>query len=229
MKFIEKKPSSHPVFFEKDEEKNTEATNGCQRRAFRLSELEAEPSRKTVVKRVPQEGQDCSFSKEKGQNRPQKAGKREEKDAFRAALPILSSGANSTRMLRDKLIKKGYSAAEARLAAEEAHEAGLLNDRRLLEAYAYSLATRKYYGKGRIRLILQQKFDRDVVERYFEEALEDIDFYALAVELARRFWPRGREYVIGKLKRAGYSVYEIRRALEALGAQNAEEADENEE
>ncbi len=139
-----------------------------------------------------------------------------EDEAFRAALRILSAGANSSRMLREKLCRKGFSREDAAAAASRAAEAGLVGDRRLLIAHAEYLARKKFYGKSRIRMELLQKFDRETVERFFEEAVEGIEFAAYATTLAGRYADRGREYVIGRLRRAGYASAEIRGALNEL-------------
>lgn len=140
-----------------------------------------------------------------------------EDEAFRAALRILSAGANSSRMLREKLCRKGFSREDAAAAASRAAEAGLVGDCRLLIAHAEYLARKKFYGKSRIRMELLQKFDREIVERFFEEAVEEIEFAAYATTLAGRYADRGREYVIGRLRRAGYASAEIRGALNELG------------
>ncbi len=136
-------------------------------------------------------------------------------DAFRAVLRILAAGPNSSRMLKEKLRRKGFSQETAEEAVERARKARLFNDRLLLIAHTGYLARKKYYGKSRIRMALLQKFDRETVEEFFEEAVEEIDFSAQAAALAGRFAGRGEEYLIGRLHRAGYTASEIRAAVAA--------------
>lgn len=239
MIFIDKKKKSRDC-------ENEDATIGCDtealpRRSFRLSEkgaqeknlfceaeageagdFEAEAfetkaceNKVSRERTYPRTGR-ASFRKTSLEKETSQEEKKPEDEAFRAALRILSSGANSSRMLREKLCRKGFSKEDAAAAVERADDAGLIGDRRLFFSHAEYLARKKFYGKNRIRLALMQKFDREIVERFFEEAVEELDFASYAVTLAGRYAGRGREYVIGRLQRAGYASSEIRSALQAL-------------
>ena len=133
-----------------------------------------------------------------------------------AALRILQSGANSGFMLREKLRRKGYAPDEIEDALREVTDAGLLDDKRLFFAHAEALATRKYYGKRRVYMEVLRKFDRDIVDAYFEEALEEVDFSSLCLAFAKKMGGKGRDALLARLSRQGYTSGEIRYALSSL-------------
>ena len=137
-----------------------------------------------------------------------------------AALRILQSGANSGFMLREKLRRKGYAPDEIEDALREVTDAGLLDDKRLFFAHAEALATRKYYGKRRVYMELMRKFDRPLVDAYFEEAVEEIDFSAYCLILAKKNGKKEREALAAKLSRQGYAANEIRYALSLLSSEH---------
>lgn len=140
-----------------------------------------------------------------------------------AALRILQSGANSSMMLREKLRRKGYSQNEINEAIQEVSDAGFLDDRRLLFAHAEYLAARKYYGKRRVYMELLRKFDRSLVQAYFEEALEEIDFSAYCLAFAQKNSGKSREALTAKLQRQGYAANEIRYALSFLSSKQEDQ------
>ena len=139
--------------------------------------------------------------------------------ATSAALRILQSGANSSFMLREKLKRKGYSSEEIEEALQEVKDAGLLDDCRLLFAHAEYLAMRKFYGKRRVYMELMRKFDRSLVDAYFEEAVEEIDFSFYCLTFAKKNGTKGKEALYAKLSRQGYSQGEIRYALSFLSSE----------
>jgi len=139
--------------------------------------------------------------------------------AASSALRILQSGANSSLMLREKLARKGYSQIEIEDALCEVKDAGLLDDKRLFFAHAEFLATRKFYGKRRVYMELMRKFDRETVDAYFEEALEEIDFSSCCLTFAKKNRTKEKETLLAKLSRQGYSQSEIRYALSFLSSE----------
>ena len=143
--------------------------------------------------------------------------------ASSAALRILQSGANSSRMLRDKLSRKGYSQEEIEEALDEVKTAGLVDDRRLLFAHAEYLAARKFYGRRRVYMELVRKFDRSLVDTYFEEALAEIDFSSYCSALAQKNRDKGKDALIAKLSRQGYTASEIRSALSILSSEQGDD------
>lgn len=193
-------------FFE-NEWVDQDATDGCDYdlpRSRRLSELASGRGKNPALAVNAEEAVE-----EVGESSNQK----ETKPALTSALRILQSGANSTRMLREKLVRKGFQKSEIEEAIAEVVKAGYVNDRRLLISHADYLARRKYYGKSRIRMALLQKFDRRTVEAYWEEAVEEIDFLSYAEALVLKNRAKSREVLITKLKRCGYTGEEIRKAL----------------
>lgn len=143
--------------------------------------------------------------------------------ATSAALRILQSGANSSLMLREKLSRKGYSRDEVEEALDEVQHAGLLDDRGLLFAHAEYLAVRKCYGKRRVYIELVRKFDRPLVEAYFEEAVEEIDFSACCLAFAKKNSKGINSSLAAKLSQRGYAASEIRYALSSLSSEQEDQ------
>lgn len=133
--------------------------------------------------------------------------------AYDAAMRILAVGDNSRRMLAEKLSRKGYPPAQISVALSALEEKGYVSDARLMARYAESLARGKFYGAYRIRLEIARRFDRDSVDRYLAASLAPIDFAANAAAFAKKFAPRGRDYLLRRLHALGYTGPEIRKAL----------------
>ena len=142
--------------------------------------------------------------------------KSNENPALSAAYRILQSGANSRKMLRDKLIRKGFSQSDAVKAVALCESQGLLHEKRLFMAHTEYLSRKKHYGKSRIYRELLQKFDRQSVDAFFAEAIEEIDFEANAKEEAERVAHRGKRYTVSRLSALGYTSHEIYEALDGL-------------
>lgn len=136
--------------------------------------------------------------------------------ATSSAFRILQSGANSKKMLREKLLKKGYSKRECEAAIEECVALGFIKDGELLTAHTAFLAQKKHFGKSRIRMELLKKFDRKTVEDHFTEAIVEIDFLKNAREEALKLLHRGKAYLVRRLQLLGYSSSEIYEALKDL-------------
>ena len=95
--------------------------------------------------------------------KPQRAAKKprdEQKrpEVLSSAYRILQSGANSRKMLREKLVKKGFSVDEANEAIALCEAQGFLAEKKLFLAHASYLAEKKRFGRRRIRLELMKKF-----------------------------------------------------------------------
>lgn len=133
-----------------------------------------------------------------------------------AALSLIRFSANSRKMLDEKLIKKGYGKEVVKIALDNLEKGGFINDKQLLNAYAYRLATVKMYGKYRIRLDLCRKFYKETVNKYLDSALEDVNFEEYAEKLALTYASYGKTYVASKLRRNGYTTQEIRYAIRDL-------------
>ena len=208
------KNAAETTDFLENELMDQDATDGCEEdlpRSRRLSELASGRAKNPALAVNAEEA-----AEEVGESSNQK----ETKPALTSALRILQSGANSTRMLREKLMRKDFQKSEIEEAIAEVVKAGYVNERRLLSSHADYLARRKYYGKSRIRMALLQKFDRKTVEAYWEEAVEEIDFLQYAEALVLKNRAKSREALIAKLKRCGYTGDEIRKALLIVKEEN---------
>ncbi len=149
--------------------------------------------------------------------------------ALSAVFSLLSAGANSKKMLREKLARKGFSPEESAAAIAEADRLGLIGEKRLLAAYVYRLGTKKYYGPLKIRAEAARKFDRASLDAYLDEAMEELDFDALAKQAAERCLSRGRAYVINKLRALGYDGAGVRKTVHALDTACAWKTEDEEE
>ena len=149
--------------------------------------------------------------------------------ALSAVFSLLSAGANSKKMLREKLARKGFSPEESAAAIAEADRLGLIGEKRLLAAYVYRLGTKKFYGPLKIRAEAARKFDRASLDAYLDEAMEELDFDALARQAAKRCLSRGRAYVINKLRALGYDGAGVRKTVHALDAAGAWKTEDEEE
>lgn len=136
--------------------------------------------------------------------------------ALSLAYRILQSGANSRKMLRDKILKKGFSQSEAEDAIALCEKQGFLNEKRLFFAHCEYLAHKKHFGKRRIRLEMLKKFDRESVEEFFDEATEEIDFSHLATQEAAKCAHRGKRYAVSRLHTLGYTSHEIYEAVSSF-------------
>ncbi len=210
------------IIIQKDKSKEKKATVGCQN-PYKYAERMYEDRTDACEDATVGCAQESVYAEETSGEQKKEA--KSENSAFAVALRILQAGANSRRMLREKLVKKGFSRIEAEDAVEEAVKAGLLHEKRLFFSHAEFLARRKYYGKSRLRMALLQKFDRETVDAYFEEVTEELDFTVLAKELVMKNANKSREALIGKLKRNGYNGYEIREALTLLQKDKSEDPD----
>ena len=132
------------------------------------------------------------------------------------ALLLIRFSANSRKMLEDKLAKRGYDKDVVKIALDNLEKGGFINDKQLLCAHAFRLATVKLYGKYRIRLDLCRKFHKDTVNKYLDYALEDVNFEEYAEKLAEKYANQGKTFVCAKLRRNGYTTQEIRYATRDL-------------
>lgn len=192
--------------------------------AVRLDQLIGQESAPLPSRKAPTEGKEAEMNEEiihESGKTPQKRGKTRENDkkkprpaAYDAAMTILACGDNSEKMLREKLTRKGYTPSEIGGALDVLREKRYICDQRLMERYASSLARKKYYGGYRIRLEVQRRFDREVVEEYFEDAIREIDFFAQARAFVEKNCSHmDREKLILRLRALTYTPAQIRAAL----------------
>lgn len=137
-------------------------------------------------------------------------------DAYMSAMRILAAGDNSSRMLREKLTKKGFELAEIEEAIARLTEVGYVNDRRLAMRWGEMLAERKCCGAYKVRMELLRRFDREVVDCVMDELIENIDFALIARNFALKNAKKGREAIIRRLRYQGFTVSQIRTAVEGI-------------
>jgi len=137
-----------------------------------------------------------------------------------AAMRILAFADNSERQLREKLGAKGYTPFEIGCTLDTLRKKRFVDDRRYIENKIRYLAKTKLYGRGRIRLELAEKVDREALDRHFpiliEELEEEIDFPEKAARLADKYRGKSREYIYAKLKNNGFTSSEVGFALEQI-------------
>ena len=141
--------------------------------------------------------------------------------AMRRGENLLAYGSNTARNLTSKLIRRGFTAEEARQATEELEAVGLITESENLRREVEK-CVRKCWGEGRIRSHLYGRgFGRETLKE-LGELLEEIDFSALCVEMIRKKYggaPRERaerDRVTAALCRYGYSLSTIRSAYNRL-------------
>ncbi len=136
--------------------------------------------------------------------------------AWDEGLRLLSYRSYSCRELRDKLLQKRFSEADADAAVERMRSCGYLDDAR----YAAELArhyARKSYGAQRIRSELNR---RGIPREYWDEAISELP--DSSDELDRYLEkhpfdpadPDAKRKLTAALSRRGYTWEEIRQALE---------------
>lgn len=209
-------------------EKKKKATNGCGSSRKPDTEPKEEAADEGALEnrdRLSTNGCETRENSEKPEKKKKKTKTTEEDPAFAAALRILTAGANSTYMLRRKLIDRGFSEEDADRAVKKAVEASLISDKRLMEGFIHSVAKRKLIGYYRLKQEVLRKFGREATEEYFASLTEDMDFLPLAVAYAKKHRQLEKKVLFHKLRQQGFTVSEIRQALAAL----SEEADPWEE
>ena len=169
-------------------------------------------------KKDPASGNDPSKEKSaRSQNE-----RSEEEICLSSALLIIRSGENTERMIREKLIKKGFSKDAVTYALERVRAASLTDDRRLLFTYVSNLAKRKLYGPYRIKLEVMKRFDRDICDSFLEDALSEEDFFESAKKLCYQNRGKDREFIARKLSRCGFYSDHIRYVLKSLAFEGDE-------
>lgn len=141
--------------------------------------------------------------------------------AIRQGENLLSYGANSALTLTRKIMRHGYTQAEASDAVAYLQARGLIDEWADLSREVEK-CLRKHWGADRIRGHLWSRgYDREVMER-LPELLDDIDFPDHCAALLRKQYgglPESREErnrVTAALYRYGYRLDEIKEAFKRL-------------
>lgn len=140
--------------------------------------------------------------------------------AYKKALYLLGFASSSKKMLKRKLLEKGYDSEVSAVALDRLEASGLLreDDFALREA---EKCLQKLWGEGRIRAYLYDKgYSRESVESAFF-AFEDqgVDFDANCAALVKKkfsYIPTDKKEMqknIAALMRYGYSLSQIKRAM----------------
>ena len=156
---------------------------------------------------------------------------REMKSIMSAASDILVFADNTEKSLREKLLRKGYDKKLVDSALVKLKVSGLVDDARFMSSYIDYLASKKFYGKARIKLELQKKgIGRELISEHFDDCIDDIDFKENCVKLIckKKLNDKIRDSktasaVTAALVRYGYGYAEIKYAYTRLLEENEEE------
>ncbi len=142
--------------------------------------------------------------------------------ALEDAAAQLSYRALSAQALRDKLIAKGHGVDETDYAVAWLTERGYLSDERLAASAAQSY-TRRGYGTLRIRQELRRKgIAEETAQTVLDDCEADLEVMQKLIDKRLHGDLSDRKEVnkaIAALQRRGYKWEDIRRALNAYGAE----------
>ncbi len=141
--------------------------------------------------------------------------------AMRCGENLLSYGANSTKMLAQKIARHGFRRDIAVCAAQKLRDDGLIHEERDLEREVEK-CLHKLWGAKRIQThIWNRGFDTEVMA-ILPQLLEEVDFTANCVALIQKHYggvptdAAEQRRMIAGLGRYGYSFSEIREAVRQL-------------
>jgi len=139
--------------------------------------------------------------------------------AIRCGENLLSYGSNSAQLLAQKITRHGFRREVAMQAAQTLRERGLINEEQDLEREVEK-CLRKLWGSKRIQAHLWSRgFAGDTLS-HLPEMLSEVDFVAGCEALIRKHYgdvpsqPEEQKRMIASLARYGYSLSEIRAAME---------------
>ncbi len=122
-----------------------------------------------------------------GEGEQEKKGESEKRSpAFSRALKLLAKGLESSKTLKAKLIRRGFTEEEAEEAVLSAKEHGFINDKKLIVGYTEFLIRKKYYGPKKVKAEIFKKFENEDIIAFFPDAIADIDFTDYAIEFAKK-------------------------------------------
>ena len=148
--------------------------------------------------------------------------------AIKKGIVFLEYAKNTKKSLKTKLVRKGFSAEIAEEAAQFLEKKGYIREDDDAAQLAEALATRKLYGKSRIKKELFTKgFDAETIAFAMEEI--EVDFVRICAKRISKAGgkalfsePERKRKTTAALLRYGFSYAEIRDALDIL-----DEPDEN--
>lgn len=146
----------------------------------------------------------------------------DEEAAYDKALRLLSMRAHSEAELLRKL-RQAYDAAPAEAALDRCRENGLVDDAAFAAVYAEELFRRKAYAPARIALMLREKgIDKEIIKNTVDAL--DIDRKSgiiriiEKIHLPEQITKAEADRLLRRLRAAGYSMREIREAIDFSGA-----------
>lgn len=142
--------------------------------------------------------------------------------AIKKGASLLGFSRNTKKSLKQKLTAKGYPADIAEEAAAYLADRGYISEHSDAELLAQSLATRKLYGKNRIKKELFSKgFEAEAI-RDAMEAL-DVDFAEICAKRLKNMGgialfeeKESRSKMMASLLRYGFSYDDVRAAVDLL-------------
>jgi len=145
--------------------------------------------------------------------------------AIKKGLSLLEYAQNTAKTLKRKLVQKGYSAQASAEATDYLLSHGFINEKNDAQLFTETLATRKLYGKNRIKKELYAKgFDGDVIKEAMD--LIDTDFAGICAKRMDRMGGRElltdrnkRQKTVAALMRYGFTYEDIKEAAERLASE----------
>lgn len=142
--------------------------------------------------------------------------------AVKKGIGLLAFAQNTKKGLYRKLVARGYAKDISEEAADFIESVGYIDEKTQASELALDLAEKKLYGKSRIKSDL---FAKDFSPEAIESALDaDVDYDEICAERIRKtigieVFSESRESrgrAINSLMRYGFSMQNIRRALEII-------------
>ncbi len=97
--------------------------------------------------------------------------------AKRAALRILAAGQCNRKKLFEKLLRRGFSAGDARAAVDFVAERDYIDEAGQIESYLRTLAERQYIGPRKlVPMLLGKGYDGTMIRTVLGSAYTDADF-----------------------------------------------------
>lgn len=146
--------------------------------------------------------------------------------ALKTAFNILGYKDNTVYQLKEKLMERGYSPETVDSVCDYMISKGYLNDIRMIQRSARSLALSKLYGKRRIMRELSLKhFSNEAYQtlNFDGDELCDIDFAEVCLKLLKKKGGARDEKTYAFLMRYGHSSSDIKKAYELLNKENKED------
>ncbi len=143
--------------------------------------------------------------------------------ALQSGERLLAYSANTERMLRQKLMRKGFSADLSRRVSEQLCADGLLNEKKDLE-HEVEKCLRKLWGSRRISAYLYSKGFSEESTSLLPELLQTVDFSSRCAKLIRKRYggisenAEERQRMFAGLMRYGYSASEIKEAVRRVSS-----------